>query len=133
MKGLIDKSFLHDERIHAHIIEGHYDLLDPSGDIIPPALWEYMITPGMTVELKLWHIPESSLNELENQKEPSTVRHSLISKYEHEISHLQSGDEEEISDVEPGHKGRFSGWKDRLLRPSRMGGSAVTYTDVEDA
>ena len=87
----------------------------------------------MTVELKLWSIPESSLNELENQKEPKTVRHSLISKNEDEISHLRSGDEEEISDGEPEHRGRFSKWKDRLLHPSRRGVSATNYTDVENA
>ncbi len=53
MEDLINQAFLNNNIIKSRIIEGHYDLLSPSGDTILPALWENLVEPGWEVTMKL--------------------------------------------------------------------------------
>lgn len=54
MEGLIRQAFLHIEAIGSHVLEGHYDLVGPNGDIILPQVWETVIEPDWTITMHMW-------------------------------------------------------------------------------
>ncbi len=54
MEHLIQRSFSQDESINSKIFRGSYDILSPTGEIILPELWDTVIKPGWTVELRTW-------------------------------------------------------------------------------
>lgn len=56
---LICDAFLHVEGLGPHVSESHYDLMDPSGYIILPSIWEDVIEPGWTISMHMWPIEES--------------------------------------------------------------------------
>ncbi|KAL8907068.1 MAG: hypothetical protein Q9171_006015 [Xanthocarpia ochracea] len=56
---LICDAFLHVEGLGPHVSESHYDLLDPSGNIILPLIWEDVIEPGWTISMHMWPIAGS--------------------------------------------------------------------------
>ncbi|KAE8348769.1 hypothetical protein BDV28DRAFT_142754 [Aspergillus coremiiformis] len=58
MEELIRQAFLHIEVIGSHVVEGHYDLIGPNGDIILPQVWETVIEPDWTITMHMWPIPE---------------------------------------------------------------------------
>lgn len=41
-----------------HVMEGHYDLIGPSGEIILPQLWETVIRPGWSITMHMWPMPD---------------------------------------------------------------------------
>ncbi|RPB12083.1 hypothetical protein P167DRAFT_464273, partial [Morchella conica CCBAS932] len=45
MEELIKQAFLHVEVIGQHVIDGHYDLHGPDGEIILPQVWDSVIEP----------------------------------------------------------------------------------------
>ena len=49
---------MHVEVIGPHVREGHYDLIDGKGEIILPQVWETVVTPGMSLTMHMWPIPE---------------------------------------------------------------------------
>ena len=59
MESLIKQAFLHVDVIGAHVQEGHYDLMDPEGEIILPQDWDTMIKPDWEVSMHMWPIPET--------------------------------------------------------------------------
>ncbi|KAL8894021.1 MAG: hypothetical protein Q9192_004699 [Flavoplaca navasiana] len=56
---LICEAFSHVEGLGPHVSESHYDLMDPSGNIILPVIWEDVIEPGWTISMHMWPIEES--------------------------------------------------------------------------
>ncbi len=58
MDDLIKQAFLHVEVIGPHVIEGHYDLIGPNGEIILPQVWETMIEPDWLITMQMWPMPE---------------------------------------------------------------------------
>ncbi|KAF6783595.1 hypothetical protein CSOJ01_15882 [Colletotrichum sojae] len=56
MEELIKQAFLHVDVIGPHVQEGHYDLIGPSGEIFLPQIWEKLIRPGYTIEMRMWPI-----------------------------------------------------------------------------
>ncbi|KAI4262668.1 MAG: hypothetical protein L6R42_002160 [Xanthoria sp. 1 TBL-2021] len=56
---LICDAFLHVEGLGPHVSVSHYDLMDPSGNIIRPMIWEDVIEPGWTISMHIWPIEES--------------------------------------------------------------------------
>lgn len=60
MKDLIREAFLHVEVVGPHVAEGHYDLVGPKGEIIPPQFWAAMIEPGWMITMHMWPTPEPS-------------------------------------------------------------------------
>lgn len=60
MEELIRKAFLYVEGLGLHVVEGHYDLLDPHREIILPQCWEETIPPGWTIKMAMWPMPEFS-------------------------------------------------------------------------
>ncbi|KAI9848728.1 MAG: hypothetical protein M1837_006815 [Sclerophora amabilis] len=58
MEALIKQAFMHVDLIGSHVIEGHYDLIGPDGEIILPQVWETMIEPDWSITMKMWPIPE---------------------------------------------------------------------------
>ena len=71
MEDLIKQAFLHVEVIGPHVIEGHYDLVDPGGNIILPQLWEALVEPNWTVTMHLWPVPEHISPEEDSPEEIS--------------------------------------------------------------
>jgi hypothetical protein len=57
MEELIRQAFLHVEIIGPHVVEGHYDLVGQSGEIILPQVWESMIEPDWAVTMHMWPLP----------------------------------------------------------------------------
>ncbi|PMD42929.1 hypothetical protein L207DRAFT_382161, partial [Hyaloscypha variabilis F] len=45
MEELIKQAFLHIDVIGPHVAEGHYDLVNPDGEIILPQAWELSVEP----------------------------------------------------------------------------------------
>ena len=58
MEELIKQAFLHVDIIGPHVIEGHYDLHGPDGEIILPQVWESVIEPDWFITMHMWPIPE---------------------------------------------------------------------------
>lgn len=54
MEELIKQAFMHVEVIGPHVMEGHYDLLGPYGEIIPPQVWEATIEPDWSISMLMW-------------------------------------------------------------------------------
>ena len=58
MEELIKQAFLHVDVIGPHVLEGHYDLLGPNGEIILPQVWETMVEPDWSISMHMWPMPE---------------------------------------------------------------------------
>jgi hypothetical protein len=58
MEELIRQAFVHVEDIGPHVLDGHYDLFGPNGDILLPQVWERMIEPDWVVTMQMWPMPE---------------------------------------------------------------------------
>ena len=58
MEDLIKEAFRNIEIVGSHVVEGHYDLVDPQGDLILPSVWEKVVKPGHTITMHLWPMPE---------------------------------------------------------------------------
>ena len=58
MEDLIRQAFIHVELIGPHVVDGHYDLVGPSGEIILPQVWETVVEPDWTVTMHMWPMPE---------------------------------------------------------------------------
>ncbi|KAF4445872.1 transcription factor [Fusarium austroafricanum] len=54
MEELIKQAFLQVDILGPHIMEGHYDLLGPDGEIILPSVWGEMVQPGWVVTMQMW-------------------------------------------------------------------------------
>ncbi|RSL91798.1 hypothetical protein CEP51_000020 [Fusarium floridanum] len=58
MEDLIKQAFANVEVLEPHVIEGHYDLIDPDGAIILPAVWEKVVQPDWTITMTMWPMDE---------------------------------------------------------------------------
>ena len=56
MEGLIREAFLHVEVIGPLVLEGHYDLVGPSGRVLPDA-WDTVVEPGWVISMSMWPMP----------------------------------------------------------------------------
>ncbi|MCJ1313417.1 hypothetical protein MMC25_007095 [Agyrium rufum] len=63
METLIKQAFLHLEPIGQHVLDGHYDLVGPNGEIILPQVWKTMIEPDWTISMHMWPMPEKKEEE----------------------------------------------------------------------
>jgi len=60
MKYLITQAFVDVDFIGPHVQEGHYDLIGPSGEIIPPSTWQTVVEPGWAITMHMWPLIENS-------------------------------------------------------------------------
>lgn len=58
MEELIQQAFLHVDVIGPHVQQGHYDLIGPNGEIIPPQLWDTMVEPDWVVTMRMWPLSD---------------------------------------------------------------------------
>lgn len=58
MEELVKQAFLHVDVIGPHVMEGHYDLIGPEGEIILPQVWESVVEPGWSISMQMWPMPE---------------------------------------------------------------------------
>jgi hypothetical protein len=54
MQDLINQAFQQVDVLGPHVREGHYDLTGPHGEIILPNVWDKIIEPDWSVEMKMW-------------------------------------------------------------------------------
>ncbi|KJR84438.1 KAP-like kinetoplast-associated protein [Sporothrix schenckii 1099-18] len=54
MEELIKQAFVQVEAIGPHVLEGHYDLIGPNGEIILPSIWEKVVQPDWSVTMHMW-------------------------------------------------------------------------------
>jgi hypothetical protein len=84
MEALIQQAFLHVDVIGQHVHEGHYDLFDPSGEIILPQVYESMVKPDWAITMQMWPIPDPAqpqdLPTPPSMKLPSPQRHEQKDK-----------------------------------------------------
>ena len=78
MESLVKQAFLHVDIIGQHVQEGHYDLMDPEGNIILPQLWESMIRPQLEVSMHMWPFPESPKKDKKTKKTKSKSEIPMI-------------------------------------------------------
>ncbi|KAK4561016.1 hypothetical protein LTR86_004971 [Recurvomyces mirabilis] len=58
METLIRQAFLHIDVLGEHVMQGHYDLQGPDGEIILPQVWETVVKPDWTISMHMWPMPE---------------------------------------------------------------------------
>lgn len=58
MEALIKQAFLHVDMIGQHVMEGHYDLTGPNGEIILPQVWDTTVQPDWEVSMHMWPMPD---------------------------------------------------------------------------
>jgi hypothetical protein len=58
MEGLIRQAFVHVDVLGQHVMEGHYDLMGPDGEIILPQVWDATVKPDWDVSMHMWPISE---------------------------------------------------------------------------
>ncbi|GAB7356902.1 hypothetical protein MBLNU459_g7761t2 [Dothideomycetes sp. NU459] len=58
MENMIDQAFFHDT-LGDRVIQGHYDLIGPTNEIIFVQNWEQTVQPGWKISMKLWPLPEA--------------------------------------------------------------------------
>jgi len=56
MEELIKQAFLHVEGLGTHVNDGHYDVMNPAGEVILPDLWEDHVIPGWSLTMSMWPI-----------------------------------------------------------------------------
>ena len=76
MEELIKQAFLHVDVIGPHVMEGHYDLIGPDGEIILPQVWEALIEPGWSISMLMWPLPEQPANSAVPSSADSTRAHT---------------------------------------------------------
>ncbi|KAJ4129843.1 hypothetical protein NW768_006813 [Fusarium equiseti] len=54
MEDLIKQAFMHVDVLGRHVMEGHYDLIAPGGEIILPSVWEKVVQPDMAITMTMW-------------------------------------------------------------------------------
>ncbi|GAB1313552.1 hypothetical protein MFIFM68171_03762 [Madurella fahalii] len=54
MEELIKQAFLHVDVLGPHVMEGHYDLIGPNGEVILPSVWENVIEPDWSITMHMW-------------------------------------------------------------------------------
>ncbi|KAM5378828.1 hypothetical protein ACJZ2D_004301 [Fusarium nematophilum] len=54
MEDLIKQAFAQVDVLGPHVMDGHYDLWGPDGEIILPAVWEKVIRPGWSISMTMW-------------------------------------------------------------------------------
>ena len=65
MEEIIRWAFRSVDEVGSHVLEGHYDLIGPHGDIILPQFWEDFVQPDWAVSMNMWsNAPgKASINE----------------------------------------------------------------------
>lgn len=66
MNDLICQAFAHVEPYGQMVVDGNYDLIGPSGEIILPQIWETVLEPDWTITMHIWPVKEP-----EPQRAPS--------------------------------------------------------------
>lgn len=59
MRELIEQAFMHVDVLGPHVMEGHYDLIGPNGEIILSSVWEQVIQPDWAVTMTMWPMEQN--------------------------------------------------------------------------
>jgi hypothetical protein len=59
MEELIKQAFIQVDVLGPHVVQGHYDLMSPDGEIILPSIWGKVGRPGMMITMNIWSIDKS--------------------------------------------------------------------------
>lgn len=65
MEELIKQDFLKVNIIGPLVLEGHYDLVGPNGEIILPQVWESVIEPDWSISMHMWPMEPKEQKDLE--------------------------------------------------------------------
>ncbi|KAI9662253.1 MAG: hypothetical protein M1821_008419 [Bathelium mastoideum] len=68
MEDLICQAFQHVDVLGQHVLDGHYDLMGPSGEIVLPQVWHNVVEPDWSVTMHMW-----PLEELQSKYPPNEV------------------------------------------------------------
>ncbi|KAM0364857.1 hypothetical protein ACHAPZ_010660 [Fusarium culmorum] len=71
MEDLIKQAFIQVDVLGPHVMEGHYDLIGPDGEIILPSVWERVIQPDWAITMTMW--PTDKLQPLGRLLDPKNT------------------------------------------------------------
>jgi hypothetical protein len=74
MKRLIEQALGDFEPLSERVRTSHYDLMDPSGAIILPSLWETLLEPYWTIKMVMWPYGEQPPPEEPRPQRPTVPR-----------------------------------------------------------
>jgi hypothetical protein len=113
MEALVKKAFLHVDVIGPHVVDGHYDLVGPEGEIILPQVWETMIQPDWEVTMHMWPMPEPTSLPPPLQASRSSGKHQLLSL-------LKNDDELEREEQERGREPKTKSDENKLEKLEKL-------------
>lgn len=61
MESLVVQAFHNAEGLGPHVLDGHYDIIGPEGQIVLPQTWELLVKPGWEVEMQMWALPDLNM------------------------------------------------------------------------
>ncbi|KAF4953215.1 hypothetical protein FGADI_6190 [Fusarium gaditjirri] len=86
IEDLIKQAFIEVDVLGPHVVEGHYDLIGPDGEIILPSIWEDIVEPDVDIKMTMW--PMDVLNK---PSVPPRMRPQLVQPPGRENSSESSG------------------------------------------
>ena len=72
---LVKQASLHVEDVGHEVEKGHYGLVDPTGNILLPSIWESSVQPGWKVTMQMWW-PTLNLPSAQLSKAPEILKSS---------------------------------------------------------
>jgi hypothetical protein len=98
METLIRQAFVNIERIGPHVVNGHYDLSGPNGEVILPQVWDIVVQPGWNITMHMWPLPADSLEAKFSSgigmRERGWEGESNMDKIDSEDEHIQKFNED---------------------------------------
>jgi hypothetical protein len=73
---MIKQAFVHVHTVGPHVVgphvrDGHYDLLGPTGEVIPRSAWEHVVKPGVAITMHMWPSKTHPERQVEVDKAPA--------------------------------------------------------------
>lgn len=71
MEGFIVQAFTNIEGFGPHVMNGHYDLEGPEGELIVKEIWRSTVQPGWQITMKMWPANSHPLRREQQQIRPA--------------------------------------------------------------
>lgn len=113
MEVLIRQAFANVDVIGMQVMEGHFDLTGPNGEIILPQVWDKTVQPDWEVSMHMWPMPEPS----RTYSDPLAYDAAVLAAYDRSKKKGKSGKDSKDKDKDDKKKKRAS----TLIDPALFG------------